>query len=75
MKKIPERLLTVQEFADLMCCTLSCARRWVQERRVASIKVGRRLVRIPATEVNRLLIEGLRKALDTGRDGGADDPC
>ena len=58
--KVRGRLLNVREFAELFGCTVSCARRWISERRVASIKVGRRLVRIPETEVERLIGEGPR---------------
>jgi excisionase family DNA binding protein len=59
-KKGRGRLLNVREFAESCGCTVSCARRWISERRIISIKVGRRLVRIPETEVERLLGEGLR---------------
>jgi excisionase family DNA binding protein len=58
--RIRGRLLTVREFAGSFGCSVSCARRWISERRIASIKVGRRLVRIPKTEIERLIGEGLR---------------
>ena len=60
MKKVREELLTLKEFAEVFDCTVSCARRWIREGRVASVKVGRRLVRIPGSEVERLLMDGLR---------------
>ena len=58
--KIRGRLLNVREFAASFGCTASCARRWISERRIVSIKIGRRLVRIPESEVERLIAEGLR---------------
>jgi excisionase family DNA binding protein len=59
-KKVRGRLLNVREFAASFGCTVSCARRWISERRIVSVKVGRRLVRIPETEIERLIGEGLR---------------
>jgi excisionase family DNA binding protein len=60
MKKVREELLTLKEFAEVFDCTVSCARRWIRQGRVASLKIGPRLVRIPGSEVERLLMEGLR---------------
>jgi excisionase family DNA binding protein len=60
VKKVREELLTLKEFAEVFELTVSCVRRWIREGRIASVKVGRRLVRIPDGEVERLLIEGLR---------------
>jgi excisionase family DNA binding protein len=67
MRRIDSELLTVPEFAEACGCTVACVRRWILERRIASVKVGRRLVRIPDTEVERLLIEGLRPAVASNR--------
>lgn len=55
------QLLTVAEFADNLRITHSCARRWILERRIESIKIGR-LVKIPRSEVERLITAGLRPA-------------
>jgi excisionase family DNA binding protein len=52
-------LLRVDEFAAALGVTRSCVRRWILERRITSVKVGR-LVRIPADEVDRLVKNGLR---------------
>jgi excisionase family DNA binding protein len=64
-----DRLLTVQEFAEALGVTVSCARRWVLERKIATTKLGR-LIRIPASECERLINEGLRPARHT--EGGHD---
>jgi len=61
MKEQPSVLLSVPEFASALHITVACARRWVLERRIATVKLGR-LVRIPAEEVNRLIEAGLRPA-------------
>jgi excisionase family DNA binding protein len=53
-----KRLMKVDEFAESLNVTRSCVRRWVLERRVKVIKLGR-LVRIPASEVDRLMTGGL----------------
>jgi excisionase family DNA binding protein len=52
-------LLTVPSFASALNVTPACVRRWLLERKIDAMKIGR-LVRIPAREVDRLLAEGLR---------------
>jgi excisionase family DNA binding protein len=54
-------LMKVPEFAGALTVTSACVRRWILERRVVSVKVGR-LVRIPASEVERIIAAGLRPA-------------
>lgn len=61
MNKQSSQLLSVPEFAAALNVSLACARRWILERRVATIKLGR-LVRVPETEVQRLIAGGLRPA-------------
>ena len=58
-------LLTIPEFAASIRVTQACIRRWVRERRVTAVKLGR-LVRIPATEVERLVQLGTRAARKCG---------
>ena len=43
-------LLTIPEFAAVLRVRPSCVRRWVGERKIETVRVGR-LVRIPRTEV------------------------
>jgi len=59
MDKQTSALLSVQEFAGALNITVSCARRWVLERKVSTVKLGR-LIRVPASEVERLVTTGLR---------------
>jgi excisionase family DNA binding protein len=54
-------LLTIPEFAACLKITVACVRRWITEKRVATVKLGR-LVRIPATEVDRFVEDGFRPA-------------
>jgi excisionase family DNA binding protein len=54
-------LLRVNEFAERLDVTPACVRRWLLERKITSIRVGR-LVRIPVGEIERLLERGLRPA-------------
>lgn len=56
-----DELLTVDEFADLLRVTSACVRRWLLEKRVASVKIGR-LIRIPHSEVERIVQTGFRAA-------------
>jgi excisionase family DNA binding protein len=52
-------LLSVEEFSATLKITVSCTRRWILEHRIATVKLGR-LVRIPHTELERLINVGLR---------------
>ena len=61
-------LLTIQEFAERIGVTAACVRRWVLERRVTSIKLGR-CVRIQPEEALRLIEAGLRPARSSKRGG------
>jgi len=63
-----QRLLNVQEFAQALGITVSCARRWLLEGKVARVKLGR-LVRIPASECERLIDEGTRPARRAEKEG------
>jgi excisionase family DNA binding protein len=56
-------LLTVPQFAAELHVTSACVRRWIIERRVAIVKLGR-LVRIPESEAARMVEEGFRPALN-----------
>lgn len=61
------KLLTISQFALELGVTNSCIRRWVLERRVSVVKIGR-LVRIPATEFDRIVAEGTRNARQAGEE-------
>jgi len=52
-------LFTVDAVAELLSVTPACIRRWILERKIATVKLGR-LVRIPPNEVQRLIQSGLR---------------
>jgi len=52
-------LLTVDAVAEVLSVTPACIRRWIFERKIATVKLGR-LVRIPSDEVQRLIQSGLR---------------
>jgi len=54
-------LLSVQQFADVLGVTPACIRRWILERKITTVKLGR-LIRVPASEVERLVNSGLRPA-------------
>jgi excisionase family DNA binding protein len=54
-------LLSVDQFARALGVTQACIRRWLLERKINSVKLGR-LVRIPYTDVQRLIDLGFRPA-------------
>ena len=56
-----KRWLQVDEFAEALGITPACVRRWLLERKINSVRVGR-LVRIPASEVDRIIESDSRPA-------------
>lgn len=50
-------LLSAKQFAHAIGVTETCVRRWRLERKIKVVKLGR-LVRIPCTEIQRLMDEG-----------------
>jgi excisionase family DNA binding protein len=54
-------LMSVPQFATTLGVTPACIRRWILERKITTIKLGR-LVRIPSSEAERLISSGLRSA-------------
>jgi excisionase family DNA binding protein len=57
-----QRYLGVDAVGDLTGLSPWTWRRWAYDGKVASVKVGRRLL-IPASEIERVMHEGLRPAL------------
>jgi excisionase family DNA binding protein len=57
-------LLTVEEFAAALRVKPSCIRRWAREAKVTVVHVGR-LVRIPASEIERIISAGTRPAVNS----------
>jgi excisionase family DNA binding protein len=55
-------LLRVSTFCDALGIKESTGRKWLLERRISSVKVGSRLVRIPKSELDRIIREGFRPA-------------
>jgi excisionase family DNA binding protein len=53
-------LMRVTEFCEALGIRESTGRKWILQRRISSIKVGLRAVRIPRSELQRLVREGLR---------------
>ena len=58
---IDHKLLTVDEVAALLRVRPSCIRRWIGERKIGIVHIGR-LVRIPHEEVKRIIEVGTRPA-------------
>ena len=53
-----EKLCRVEEFAKRLEIKSSTARAWVLARRVAKVRIGRRAIRIPESEITRIINEG-----------------
>jgi excisionase family DNA binding protein len=54
-------LLTISECASVLRLKPSCIRRWLLVRKLSFVHIGR-LVRIPQSEVDRIIREGTRPA-------------
>ena len=66
-KATAQQLLRVSEAAELLAVKESTIRAWLLARRLSRVRVGRRAVRIPAAEVQRLIVEGTIPARDGRR--------
>jgi excisionase family DNA binding protein len=62
--KIQGRLMTIQRFADEIGISVWTARQYAYDGKIASVKIGKRL-QVPATEVDRLIEQNMRPALQT----------
>lgn len=56
--QIEVELLTVPEAAQRLRLRESTIRAWILRRRLSRIRVGARAVRIPASEIDRIIAEG-----------------
>ena len=65
-------LLRINTFCAALEIKEATARKWLQERRIASVKVGSRAVRIPRSEVGRIIREGFRPARVRAQSGKPD---
>jgi len=63
----PERLLRVSEGARELALKESTLRAWILSRRIRVIRIGRRAIRIPMSEVARLIDEGTIPAREERR--------
>jgi excisionase family DNA binding protein len=52
-----QTLLSPRQFGEALGITMACTRRWILLRKISHIKLGR-LVKIPCSEVNRLVEQG-----------------
>ena len=57
-----EQLLSPQEFANRLSISRWTVYAWIQEGKIRSVKIGR-LVRIPESEVDRIVQEGLQEVI------------
>jgi excisionase family DNA binding protein len=57
-KAVEQRLLRVEEAADLLAVKPSTVRAWLLRRRIGKVRIGLRAVRVPAREIERIISEG-----------------
>ncbi len=56
-----EQLLTVKQAAELLSCSEAAIRKWVYQRRLPVVKVGR-LTRLRVGDLEALVTTGLRSS-------------
>ena len=61
-----DQLLTVKQAAQLLSCSEAAIRKWVYQRRLPAVKVGR-LTRLRARDLEALVTKGLASAPATSR--------
>jgi excisionase family DNA binding protein len=54
-----QQLLRISEAAEQLAVKESTIRGWLQARRISKVRVGRRAIRIPTSEVKRLISDGM----------------
>jgi excisionase family DNA binding protein len=57
----PQKLLSVDVFAETLSLSAKTIRVWIAARKIARVKLGR-AVRIPVSEADRLIANGLEPA-------------
>jgi excisionase family DNA binding protein len=62
-----EKLLTGAQVAEMLGLKPVTIRQWIAKRKLASVKVGDRAVRIPASEVEKLIERGFTPAIPERR--------
>lgn len=55
-----DQLLTVKQAAELLACSEAAVRKWLYQRRLAVVKVGR-LTRLRVRDLEALVTNGLRQ--------------
>jgi excisionase family DNA binding protein len=63
LKHESDKLLTGAQVAEMLSLKPVTIRQWIAKRKLASVKVGDRAVRIPASEVAKLIERGFVPAL------------
>ena len=53
-----ERLLTVKQAAVTLSCSEAAIRKWIYQRRLPAVKIGR-LTRLKGSDLEALLVKGL----------------
>jgi len=56
-------LLTIDEAARILACTPAAIRKWLAQRRLSRVKMGR-LTRLRREEIELVAVQGLPKALE-----------
>ena len=59
-----EKLLTTKQAAELLACSEAAIRKWLYQRRIPAVKVGR-LVRLRVADLEALVASGTRIPLNS----------
>ena len=56
----PKLAYTIRECAEMLCCSVDLIRSMIQRKKIVAVRLSYRVLRVPATEIDRIL---------TGRKG------
>jgi len=52
-----KRMVNVQQAAEELGLSVACVRKWIAQRRMEYVRLGR-AIRVPGAEIDRLIAEG-----------------
>jgi predicted site-specific integrase-resolvase len=63
-------LLPLAEFAERLKISVWTARSWAYSGKISSVRVGAKLLHVPASEIDRIINEGMRPRAMADRERG-----
>ena len=65
--ELNEKLLTLRQAAERLGLTVSCLRAWKERRKIGFVRIGR-TIRVPESELRRLISENMYPARERSHE-------